>query len=382
MFDYIVASPFNMQTTDGTKLIARGEALSLSSIKVAPVVNNGFLIEKNVSGLLDIQSACETRISILMEKLQLDIATAKTRANALAASLIARHDSLKSFSHPSTEFLAEVAEFNRITKGYNKPITIIDSDTGAGEWAGYNCNIGTGCSHGCLYCYAEKMAKRFNRVENYEAWLIESLRESSTAKCKKYPNWVMFPTTHDITPAYLPAYCCHLYNILKVGNKVVLVTKPHRLSIEAICSEFSSFRDNMIIRFTIGGLDNDALRVWEPGAPSLQERLWCLKYAFEKGFRTSISCEPMLVSCEEAERMYYSLEPLVTENIWFGKMNNVGSFTKHSDSEIAIRAAALKNSYKDDSIIQFVGKMTDLPKVEWKDSVKAVINKYAGDESL
>lgn len=186
----------------------------------------------------------------------------------------------------------------------------------------------------------------------------------------------MFPTSHDISEYYLPAFRCHLYNILIVGNKVVIVTKPRRSAIIAICSEFPSFRDQIILRFTIGGLDEAALKTWEPNAPSLQERLWCLKYAFEQGFRTSISSEPMLVNCEDAEKFYYSVEPLVTEDIWFGKMGGVGGFTTHPDPEVARRAAELKRVYSDKSIMRFVERMAGLPKVAWKDSIKDVIRKY------
>jgi len=87
----------------------------------------------------------------------------------------------------------------------------------------------------------------------------------------------------------------------------------------------------------------------------------------------------MLVSCEEAEEFYYAVEPLVTEDIWFGKMGGVGGFTKHSDPEVVRRAVELQKHYKADNILQFVERMTGLPKVEWKDSIKKVINKHAGE---
>lgn len=374
MFNYIARSEFNMTTPQGIRVVRKGEALRLSSLKAAAGVQRGVLLEKSVTGLQDIMGSCETRTRVLVDELKLprDKAANKARLNAL--SLLTRHEALKSFRPPTPEFLAEVAEFNRIATGIN-PVSKIQSDKGAGEWAGYNCNIGSGCSHGCLYCYAEKIASRFNRIEGQDAWREEVSREATTAKCKKLAEPIMFPTTHDITEAYLPAYRCHLYNLLKVGNEVVLVTKPHRASIKAICSEFSSFRDNMTLRFSIGGLDNEALRIWEPGAPSLSERLWCIQYAFEQGYKTSVSSEPMLVNREGAEMLYYTVEPLVTEDIWFGKMNNVGGFTKNDDPQLASRATALVEAYNDKEILKLVTNIGGMPKVEWKDSVKKVIEK-------
>lgn len=373
MLEFIARSQFKIPSPQGERIVSKGEALRLSSLKASVGVKRGVLLEKSVSGLQDVLSTCESRIRVLVEKLQYTPEAAGKKAMRLVMSLMIRHESLKSYKAPSPEFLEEVGELNRTATGTN-PISKIQSDTGAGEWAGYNCNIATGCPHGCLYCYAERMATRFNRVDSSAEWLEEFLREAKTAKCKKYSEPIMFPTTHDITEGYLRPYRCHLYNILNAGNVVILVTKPHRESIEAICSEFSSFRDNMIFRFTIGSLDNDALKIWEPGAPSLAERMWCLQYAFEQGFKTSVSAEPMLIDRHGAERLYYAIEPFITEDIWFGKMNNVGSFTKHSDPGIANRAIELQESYQDENIMQFVRTMDGLPKVAWKDSIKAVIN--------
>lgn len=377
MFEYLATSPFNVMTPEGPRLVAEGEVLRLSSIKATAGISRGVLIEKNVCGLLDIQATAEARSRILIEKLQLDQKAASIRAATLIKSLEARHESLKTYSPPTNALLAAVTAFNRITSGPN-PIAKIGSETGAGEWCPYRCNIGDHCSCGCLYCYAKKMAERYSRIDNPEEWLIERIRRVSTAKSKKYSDWIMFPTSHDISEYYLPAFRCHLYNILIAGNCVVIVTKPRRTSIKAICSEFSSFRDNIIFRFTIGGLDEKAMRLWEPGASALPERLWCLKYAFEQGFRTSISSEPMLVSCEEAEKFYYSVEPLVTEDIWFGKMSGVGGFTNHPDPEVARRAAELQRVYAGDNIMQFAEKMAGLSKVSWKDSIQKVIGKQAG----
>ena len=36
---------------------------------------------------------------------------------------------------------------------------------GTAEWAKYNLNCQSGCSHGCLYCYAQAQAQRFNMTD-------------------------------------------------------------------------------------------------------------------------------------------------------------------------------------------------------------------------
>jgi len=222
------------------------------------------------------------------------------------------------------------------------------------------------------------MAVRFGRVADSEAWQEENLRDASTAGCKKYDSTIMFPTTHDITPAYLPAYRVHLFNLLEAGNTVLMVTKPHFESIQAICSEFSTFRDNIMFRFTIGGLNTEVMSHWEPGAPLFEERLQCLKYAFEQGYTTSVSAEPMLGGRDEAVKLYYLLEPYITREIWFGKMNNIGGFRTSADPEVARYAQELLELQSNDEIMELVGNLNGLPKVEWKDSIKEIIARRAG----
>lgn len=373
MLEYFAKAPFKL----GDRIINKGEALRLSTSQASKIAQRGYLLEKSIIGLNEVVAAYEARARVLIDKFQNTPEQASKKAIRSVISFLIRYESLKTLRPPSPEFLQEVHEINRTATG-KSPIKKINSKTGAGEWAGYNCNIQTGCPHGCQYCYAEKTATRYKQIRGQEAWVIENCRIVSTVRCRKRDQPIMFPTTHDITPNNIRAIMCHLYNILKAGNIVVLVSKPHRECIEAVCSEFSSFRDNMIFRFSIGSLNNETLTLWEPGAPSASERMWCLQYAFEQGFRTSVSAEPMLTDRHGAERLYYAVEPFVTEDIWFGKMRNVGGFRKSENTGLAKSATELVAAYKDSEIMAMAGHMGSLPKISWKDSVQKVIKKSKG----
>jgi len=376
MLNYLVKSKFATNTPVGQKIWNKGEALSLSHSSAKPLLGKGVLVERNVG--FDLLYRYEDRVYQLVTRLGLPLHEAQQAAADLIISLLKRHEALKTSQPPSLAFLEEVEEFNRNATG-GSPISKIDSEEGAGEWAGYRCNIGDGCHHGCLYCYAEGLkVTRFGQVESAEAWRNEVVKDYSTKKCKKYDAPIMFPTTHDISPTYLPAYRCHLYNILNAGNNVVLVSKPHRECIEAICNEFTSFRDSMTFRFTIGALNDAVLRHWDQGAPDLEERLACLRLAFENGYKTSISTEPMLCDRIEAERLYYTVEPYVTEDIWFGKMNGKGGLRNSPDPEVAAQAVTVLENQTDDEILELVEQLRGLSKVAWKDSIKSTITKHAG----
>ena len=60
--------------------------------------------------------------------------------------------------------------------------------------------------------------------------------------------------------------------------------------------------------------NNEVLKFWEPGAPSFDERIACLKYAYEAGYATSISCEPMLD--DKIDLVIDAVRPDVTHSIW------------------------------------------------------------------
>lgn len=372
MFEFIVRNPFKTMTQQGFRIMSQGEGIRLDSSAAIRHVASGLIVEKPIG--IDLLSAFEARVNLLVNSLGYPRERAVTEATGMIAACLKRHESLKKVEPPSAEFVHEVAEFNKASTGKN-PISKEQSDKGVGEWAGYRCNIGTGCAHGCLYCYAENFATRFHRVDGSEGWREEVARDVTTAGCKKYLEPIMFATTHDVTATYLHPYRCHLYNILSAGNRVVIVSKPHEESIRAICAEFSSFRDNVTFRFSIGSLDNEAMRIWEPGAPELTERLKCLRIAFEHGFKTSISVEPILGNRQDAERLYHVVEPFVTEDIWFGKMRNAGQHKRNSDPEVVRRAADLIAAQSDIEIMRLVETMNGWPKVRWKDSVQEVIKK-------
>jgi DNA repair photolyase len=162
------------------------------------------------------------------------------------------------------------------------------------EWALHNENFISGCAHDCRYCYSKEMAIRFKR-KTAESWPVEEINQRKlNSAVKKYAGRVMFPSSHDITPDHLDNSLFYLRKILSAGNDVLLVTKPHYVVAESICSNLHSFKKQLLFRFTIGSADSDILRFWEPHAPCFEERFNSLVHAHDMGFATSVSIEPML----------------------------------------------------------------------------------------
>jgi DNA repair photolyase len=190
------------------------------------------------------------------------------------------------------------------------------------DYAKKSVNFVTGCEYDCKYCYAKGRAIRLKQVEEGQ-WVNMKVRQHDfKKKHKNYGEIVMFPSSHDITLTVLPEVVIVLGKLLKAGNKVLVVSKPRLECIERLCSEFDEFKENILFRFTIGARNSDVIKFWEPDAPSYDERKQALRYAFEKGFATSVSMEPIL-DMDDVLDVFFELEPFVSDTIWLGKMNHI-----------------------------------------------------------
>jgi DNA repair photolyase len=249
--------------------------------------------------------------------------------------------------------------------------------TGTREWSESSYNIQFGCKHGCLYCYAKELALRYKQIASHEEWANERIREKAVnRKWNKVDGVIMFPTTHDITPDNLSYVITTLRNMLTPGNSVLIVSKPHYDCIKAICEELDRFKSQIMFRFTIGTLNDEACKFWEPGAPSPLLRIIALECAFNHGFQTSVSMEPMLFGWSEAIRVFRAVERFVTDTVWIGKMNKIRSRVDMTNPDNGFMVEEIERMQRDESIIKLVNELKDEPKVRWKDSIKRVTQEY------
>ncbi len=253
----------------------------------------------------------------------------------------------------------------------HKPVKKTDNH-GTSEWSVKTVNCCTGCSHDCRYCYAKGMAIRFKQVTASQ-WPLERVREKDVIKRhKKYHGQVMFPSSHDITPNNLQACLKVLKNLLDAGNRVLVVSKPHLECIKKICDTLGSFKSQILFRFTIGACDDKILFFWEPNAPGYDERKQCLFYAYEAGFQTSVSVEPMLDSAN-IDTLIGDLLPYVTHSIWIGTMNHLGRLEKGSDMVLRRAINVIRHGQTDSIIKAIYGRHKNNPKIKWKAEIKKIV---------
>ena len=246
--------------------------------------------------------------------------------------------------------------------------------SGTKEWAAKNINIVSGCSNNCKYCYAREMAIRFKRKTS-DSWKNEeNLKSVDGMRIGHVDGKIMFPSSHDITPSNIDLSIATIRMALDKNNSLLIVSKPHIDCIKRICNEFHDFKKQILFRFSIGSANNETLRFWESDAPLYEERIESLKYAFNKGFETSISCEPMLDN--QISVVIEEVLPYVTDSIWVGKMNKMLGRLKingFTDKETRAKATQLLEWQQDSEILKIYNRYKDHPKIKWKESIKKVV---------
>ncbi|MDD2296734.1 MAG: radical SAM protein [Sphaerochaetaceae bacterium] len=243
---------------------------------------------------------------------------------------------------------------------------------GTKEWAPHNFNFMNGCSNDCVYCYAKDMAIRFKRKTS-DTWREELPVSLENKSFNKKNGAVMIPSSHDITPGNIKIALYVMEKLIKSGNELLLVTKPHLSCVKHIVDKFETSKGQIKFRFTIGSADSQILKLWEPGAPSFQERFSSLTYAFERGYSTSISCEPLLDN--HFDLLYEKVVPFITGSIWVGKINMAVKRVRTNTGGAFPQAkvTALLETQTDEKIIDLFNRYKKNAMIEWKESIKKVV---------
>jgi DNA repair photolyase len=276
----------------------------------------------------------------------------------------------------STPLVESPPRPNRRRAG-KKSFDVSREGTGTREWSDGSYNICRGCAHGCLYCYARSRACIYHPdLRGPGQWCKQVLNPNRSQLGAELRNVgvVMFPTSHDITPSFLPEALVTIENLL-AKNKVLVVTKAHLSVVRKLCERFTDRKTDLVLRFTIGSLDPDLCAFWEPGAPAPAERVEALQYAFAHGFVTSVSIEPMLDSWERTVELVDRLLPYANESIWIGKMRKIPRKLNAHVSGLDEAIALIKSQQSDENIAMLVSSLKLHPTVQWKDSIREVIGR-------
>ena len=199
------------------------------------------------------------------------------------------------------------------------------------------------------------------------------IRQNDVDKKRKLHNGIVgFPSSHDILPTNIDAYLIVLGKFLRAGNEVLMVSKPRLDCINRICEAVQFFKDKILFRFTIGAMNDDILSYWEPNASTYDERKKCLQYAFNLGFRTSVSMEPML-DTKNIDALVKDLLPFVSEDIWLGTMNQLSRIKKGADKRLLSELEIIEAGQRPEMLLEIERIYENNPKIKWKTEALKII---------
>lgn len=254
--------------------------------------------------------------------------------------------------------------------------------TGTKEWSTESKNCLRGCDRDCLYCFETERQFRFKQITSRKQRLeiIPNYRAINQHP-RRVVGRIMFPSTHDLPYDKLPLITRYLFRWLEVGNEFLIVSKPELKCIKEFCIELEEFKKQITFRFTIGSKNDSVLKFWEKNAPPFMDRLHALKYAYDHGWETSVSCEPFLD--DELLNLVDQLQNYVTDTIWVGKMNEVNRRVLNPKINPGIDWTTgepnhylnlMLNGQDDTEIAKLYLRLNKNPKIRWKDSIRKTLH--------
>lgn len=164
--------------------------------------------------------------------------------------------------------------------------------TRAREYCDLAVNIYDSCPHGCEYCYARTMAKRFGKawgnVVSPRPGIVEAVRRQLTGM-RGQGQKIMLCFTCDPYPLDCDSWATRkvIQAIKESGNHVQILTKG---DIRDARRDFPLLDANDSFGVTLTGASPEQ----EPGAVSHGARIRLLRDAAAAGIPTWVSCEPVI----------------------------------------------------------------------------------------
>ena len=193
--------------------------------------------------------------------------------------------------------------------------------------ADYSFNCYTGCTNGCVYCYARFM-QHFH--PHHEPWgkfvdakinaaevLARQLRHltpGSVFTCSACDSWQPAERHYQLSRR-----CCGM--LLDAGFRLNVLTKS-----QLVLRDLDIFKGRDVrLGVTITTADEGLAKLWEPRASTVSSRLHVLKEAKRAGLETAVMFGPLLPEISDSPEALAKLFALATQadvdRIWTDALN-------------------------------------------------------------
>ncbi|MBO8180169.1 MAG: radical SAM protein [Archaeoglobus sp.] len=207
----------------------------------------------------------------------------------------------------------------------------------------FTINPYTGCTHGCIYCYARSYCQK-EVGENWGSVVIvkENIPEVLGKELRRRPSGRVVLST--MTDPYQPLekeeeLTRRILEILLInGCKVGIQTKS-----DLVLRDMDLLSQNLNlvdVGFTITMLDKDFARKIEPYAPSPQRRIRALERLSDEGVRTWIFMGPVIPGVDEKEiEEIVEIAGKTSSSLYYDKFRVKGFMKSGFVAEMAEKAA-------------------------------------------
>ncbi len=186
----------------------------------------------------------------------------------------------------------------------------------------YVINPYTGCTHACLYCYAEFM-KRFTNHggEDWGSFLDVKQYDWNKIKPEKYNGKRLMLSS--VTDPYLPLEMRYkntrkvLEHLIGTSAEISILTKSKFVTRDI--DLFKQF-ENIQVGISISNMDSKLSRKLEPAASKPIDRLEALREIYNNGIKTYVFVSPLFPKITDFKQIIgYSKD--FTNEYWFENFN-------------------------------------------------------------
>jgi DNA repair photolyase len=194
---------------------------------------------------------------------------------------------------------------------------------------GWVVNFAVGCTHGCLFCYVDRIWRLHvtNKLSPYYGlklgewgrYLYVPGDLEERIKSTPWQRWsgvrILMSSTHD---PYLP----ELYFPSKWPRRILEAALPHGVKFTILTRStlpvvdfdlYTKYRGQIMLMSSIPSLDSEFVRITEPRAPPPVARFSMLKKAKELGVEVGVVVAPTIMRPgwrEDLERLFEALAEL------------------------------------------------------------------------
>jgi len=191
----------------------------------------------------------------------------------------------------------------------------------------YCINPYVGCSHACVYCYADSLTRKFTKhTENWGEFVDVKINAPEVLRREVLSKKKGTVFISSLTDPYQPLekkyeLTRRCLEILLRNNFSVCIQTKSSLVLRDL-DLLKKFKEKCEVGFTITTLDEKIRKDFEPFSSPVEEKLEALKILKENGIKTYAFFGPVLpyLSDKSLDEYFKTLSPF-TDCFWVDKIN-------------------------------------------------------------